>query len=133
VPLRNTFPQKIGLHITMNKMPQLIALLFDARNKAHIAHLQTTSFSQHKALEEFYSAVIGIADSLAENHQGRNGIINDYPVVNNPSDAVQLVATLRSWVDANRADCGAESEIQNIIDTLQSLNNETLYKLNNLR
>ena len=33
-------------------MSQLIALLFDARNKAHIAHLQTTSYAQHKALEE---------------------------------------------------------------------------------
>ncbi len=113
-------------------MPQLIALLFDARNKAHIAHLQTKSYAAHKALQEFYNNVIDIADSLAENHQGRNGIINDYPFVNNPSDPIQLVTSIRSWVDANRQDCGSENEIQNIIDTLQSLNNETIYKLTNL-
>jgi hypothetical protein len=117
----------------MNKMPQLIALLFDARNKAHQAHLQTTSYAQHKALDEYYNSIIDLADSLAENHQGRFGIITQYPTVSNPTDPIMLITTVRSWIDSNRAECGEYSEIQNIIDEVQSLNNSTLYKLNNLK
>jgi hypothetical protein len=116
-----------------SKMPQLIALLFDARNKAHYAHLQTTSYAQHIALGSYYESIVGLADSLVENHQGRYGIIQQYPTVNNPTDPILLITTVRSWIDANRAECSEFSEIQNIIDEVQSLNNSTLYKLNTLK
>lgn len=117
----------------MNKIAQLIALVFDARNKAHIAHLQTTSYAQHMALDEYYNSIIDVADEIAENYQGRYGIINNYPTVSNPTDPIQLVTTMRSWIDANRKDCGEEPEIQNLIDELQSIHNKTLYKLVNLK
>ena len=116
-----------------NKMPALISICFEARTKAHIAHLQTKSFAVHKALNDYYDGIVGIVDSLAEAHQGRNGIITSYPTISLDSkDPVKLVEQVRTWVDKNRKACSPYSEIQNIIDELQDLNNSTIYKLKNL-
>ena len=116
-----------------NKIAALISLIFEARTRAHILHLQTKSFAAHMALGSYYSGLVDLADSIAENYQGRYGIITDYPKMNlTASDPVKLVEQVRSWVDKNRKACAKESEIQNIIDELQSLNNSTLYKLKNL-
>jgi DNA-binding ferritin-like protein len=115
------------------KMPYLIALCFEARTKAHIAHLQTRSYAAHKALNEYYDGIVDIADSLAEAFQGREGIINIYPLVHCDSkEPIKLVEGVRTWVDENRKACSTYSEIQNIIDELQDLNNSTIYKLKNL-
>jgi len=118
----------------MNKIAQLLATLFEARNKAHILHLQTTSFAQHKALNAYYDSIIGLADSLSESYQGRYGIITDYPVVALPQDdAVELLTYVRGWIDANRDGISDKSEIQNIIDEIQGLHNAVIYKLKFLK
>jgi DNA-binding ferritin-like protein len=115
------------------KLPYLIALCFEARTKAHMAHLQTKSFAVHKALNEYYDEIVGIADSLAEAFQGREGIISNYPLVSiTTKDPIKLVEQVRTWIDINRKECSEYSEIQNIIDELQDLNNSTIYKLKNL-
>lgn len=111
----------------------LIAMLFDARTKAHMLHLQSKSYAQHVALNEYYDGIVGLADSLAEAYQGRCGIISSYPKVSaDTTDPVSLVTQVRSWIDTNRKDCSSYSELQNIIDEVQDLNNSTLYKLKNL-
>ena len=61
-----------------NKYVQVVNLLFNTRTNAHIAHLQTRSFSAHKALNEFYDGVLDIADSFAEASQGTQGILTGY-------------------------------------------------------
>lgn len=117
----------------MSKMPELISLLFEARTQAHILHLKTKNYEQHIAIGGYYDALPGFADSLAENYQGRYGIISSYPKVTlKASDPVGLVEQVRTWIDKNRKDVCKESEIQNIIDELVSLHNTTLYKLKNL-
>lgn len=116
-----------------NKMPSLISLCFEARTRTHILHLQSKSYSAHKALGDYYDEIVGIADSLAEAHQGREGIIASYPKINlEATDPVKLIEQVRSWVDKNRKMCSPHCEIQNIIDELQDLNNSTIYKLKNL-
>ena len=114
------------------KAATLIAMCFEARNKAHIAHLQTKSFAQHKALNEFYDGIIGLADTFAESFQGRFGIISKYPSVTSNTDGIAMVIALRKWIDENRKDCGSFSEIQNEIDNIVNLCNSTIYKLQNL-
>lgn len=117
----------------MNKTPALISLLFEARTQSHIFHLQSKAYAQHRALGSYYEDVLDLADSIAENYQGRYEIIKSYPKVSvNSTDPVKMIEQVRSWIDKNRADCCKESEIQNIIDEVQSLNNSTLYKLKNL-
>ena len=53
----------------------LIAKLFEARDFAHHAHLQTKSYSQHKALGGFYEDVVGLADTFFETYSGKYGLV----------------------------------------------------------
>jgi len=116
-----------------NKIPSLISLLFEARTQTHIFHLQSKSYAEHVALGSYYGSIVDIADSIAENYQGRYDIIKSYPKISLTSTTpLKLIEQVRLWVDKNRGDCGTESEIQNLIDEVQSLNNSTIYKLKNL-
>lgn len=112
----------------------LVALCFEARTKVHIAHLQTTSYAQHIALNEFYDAIVGLADGFAESYQGRYGIIKKLPVTNllNDASGLSVIDSLRVWIDYNRHLCGTQSELQNDIDAIVSQCNSTIYKLTNL-
>ncbi len=114
----------------------LVALCFEVRNQAHVAHLGAQgdgSYAKHMALDEFYNDIIGAADAYAENWQGRYGLMTigmheaSIPRDNVPIEAV--IAALRDWIDQNRAKCGAESELQNLIDNIQSICNKAIYKL----
>jgi DNA-binding ferritin-like protein len=55
---------------------ELVMRLFHARTAAHVMHLQTTSYAKHKALNEFYDAIVDFADSIAEGYQGEHGMID---------------------------------------------------------
>lgn len=116
---------------------RLIALLFLGRDVAHREHLRTKSFSQHSALGSFYDGIVDIADSIAEAYQGRHGIIESIPMLNNeaagPIDMVlekQLDAIEKLRYTAVDRD---ETAIQNIIDEAVALYLSTLYKLRNLK
>lgn len=111
----------------------LIMQLFHARTNAHVLHLRTRSYAAHKALNEFYDEVVGLADDLAESYQGRNGI-QDYPELpyKQEGDAVLMIKSLRRYIDENRLMMCSHSEIQNKIDEIVALLNSTLYKLENL-
>ena len=116
---------------------RLIALLFLGRDLAHREHLRTKSFSQHSALGTFYDSVVDIADSIAEAYQGRNGIIESIPMLNNeaagPIDMVlekQLDAIEKLRYTAVDRD---DTAIQNLIDEAVALYLSTLYKLRNLK
>ena len=109
--------------------------LLDAVTAAHLLHLQSRSFSQHSALGEFYSELEGLADGLIESYQGKYGIVTGYPM--GPSqpndDPVAFMTQLSNYVRRVRAGVATDSEIQNDIDTVQTLIDSTLYKLENLR
>ena len=112
----------------------LIALCFESRTKAHYAHLQTKSFAEHKALDDYYNSIIDLTDGFAESYQGRFGIITSYPEIKIEfTDCVEIIKTTRDWIDANRSDCGLFSELQNSIDNIVELCNDTIYKLTNLK
>ena len=57
------------------KCADFIGMLFLARDVAHSVHLNTRSYSKHKALGKFYDEVIDLADKFAEAYQGRHGLI----------------------------------------------------------
>lgn len=130
-----------GTGTPAHKAGVLVALCFELRNKAHIAHLQAKgpgSYATHKALDTFYNEIIEHADAYAENYQGRYGIIETYPMKEVSIESTgqpigAMIDALRSWIDQNRGHCGPESELQNLIDNIVELCNSTLYKLRNLR
>lgn len=115
---------------------ELIMRCFHARTTAHVLHLKTTSYAKHKALNEFYDEIVGLADAIAEAYQGRYGLISSYPGRYSPSDdPVALVAELSDWVEKNRYEC-CEAEdtcLQNMIDEVLALCASTLYKLKVLK
>lgn len=115
---------------------QFIAVLFLARDLAHRAHLRTTgkgSYAQHAALGEFYPAVIDLADSLAEAYQGAMLELIDIPLLDNefPGQIKEALQAQRKWIAANRytAVPKEETQMQNIIDEVVALYDQTIYKL----
>ena len=118
-------------------MEKLIALLFLSRDMAHRAHLKTTSYAQHVALNAFYDEVIDLADSLAEAYQGRHGLLKDVPLLGSKQTG-DITKTLRMHlkeVEGMRySACDKDdSPLQNIIDEICGLYLSTLYKLENLK
>ena len=105
--------------------------LLHAATTGHILHLQTRSYAQHKALDEFYSELPGLVDSVIEAYQGKYGLITEYPNgYNMPSGAaLNVVSGLSDYVMSTRANVASDSEIQNLIDGIQELIDSTIYKL----
>jgi Family of unknown function (DUF5856) len=116
---------------------ELIMRCFHARTAAHVLHLKTRSYAVHKALNDFYDAIVPLADSFAEAYQGDYGLIESYPskVMNLPSDALDMLDELSTWIEQNRYKCCDEDDtyLQNIIDELIALIRSTQYKLKFLK
>ena len=116
----------------MDKAAQFISTLFASRTQAHIFHLQTTSYAQHKALNKYYDEIIDLADNLAELIQGRYGIIRGYisPAAFKEDDGtVSYFEALLKYVDLKRGELPQDSNIQNALDEIVDLISSTLYKL----
>lgn len=52
---------------------QYMELAFHTRTQAHVYHFQTTSYAEHKALDEFYSQLPDLVDALIEAAQWKTG------------------------------------------------------------
>lgn len=98
---------------------------------AHIQHLQTKSYAEHKALESFYTEIIDLTDDLIEAWQGRNEKIATYPetYLGPKMSPLDELRGLSNFIDDNRSVVGSETELQNIVDEIQSLVDSTVYKL----
>jgi DNA-binding ferritin-like protein len=113
---------------------QLISRVFYARNAAHAAHWQTSSFAQHMALGSFYDDVIEQLDTLVEAHMGVFGKVKDIPVTSGayPDIAGLLTQDVR-WIKANASEITKDvSALQNLLDNISETYLSTLYKLKNL-
>ena len=111
--------------------PEMICRLMQARTAAHMNHLKTTSFAEHKALDGFYSGLVDLIDSFAETYQGIFGLIKEYPTCPIPTgDAIVWIGDLRAWLKSDRADsCKGERELENIHDEIMAHFSSTLYKM----
>ena len=105
--------------------------LLHAATNGHILHLQTKSYSEHKALQKYYEELPDLVDSIIEEWQGAYQIIVEYPsTYQEPnSDALTEVMEVRDFLVKNRAVVGDYSSIQNSVDNLMSLFDSTIYKL----
>lgn len=117
------------------KAAELIARLFAARTAAHMAHLQTTSYAQHVALDGFYNGIVDKTDAFAEAYQGIYGVIDTYPTTALPGGNAQVwMPTLRAWIKANRdAASEGQTELANMIDDILALFDSTIYRIKTLR
>lgn len=114
---------------------QFIGLLFASRDYAHKAHLKTDSYSQHKALNDFYDEIVELADDLSETWMGRNlELIGEIPVINPPKgEPLAVMKRLLEVIQDTRDFCSDDSVLSNIIDEIEQLFSSTLYKLKFLK
>jgi hypothetical protein len=112
---------------------EFIGRLFFARNVAHKAHLLTTLYARHKALNAYYDEVIDLTDSFAEKFMGKYGRPTDIQLTwGEPEGDIQdfILATVE-WIESTRymAIPRSDTYLQNIIDEIVGLHYETLYLL----
>ena len=105
--------------------------LLHAATNGHILHLQTKSYSEHKALQKYYEELPDAVDSIIEQYQGAYQVIIEYPSGYEApkNDALQEVTYIRDFIVANRAVVGDYTSLQNEVDALLSIVETTMYKL----
>jgi hypothetical protein len=113
---------------------QFISCLHQSKQQAIVWHHQTTSFSEHKALNFYYEGIEDLVDSLVESIQGVYPRITLYTLTN-PIDwkegkSISYFQELYDYVKRNRTEIPQqESWVQNQIDEVAQLIAETLYQL----
>jgi hypothetical protein len=115
----------------------MVSTLLHSRTQVHIFHLQTKSYSEHKALQKYYEGIDGLVDGIIESYQGKYDIIKNYDSTK-PEDyksseqVINYFKSLDTMINSVRKNV-KESFIQNQIDTVQELIYSTLYKLRFLK
>ena len=112
---------------------QFVGQLFLGRNVAHSVHLNTRSYSKHKALGHFYEDVVELADKFAEAYQGRHGLIGPIaiPAAKKTTNIIEFMQDQLADIEKGRYDLCEKTDtpIQNIIDEIVGLYLSTIYKL----
>jgi len=116
---------------------EFISKLFHSRTMTHILHLNTDSYAKHKALNKYYDGIIDLTDKLAEEYQGKYGIIKGYTndTINETVNPLVYIEQMKSFVETNRHSTfkDTDSNLQNTIDEIVSLLESTIYKLKFLK
>jgi len=105
--------------------------LFEARNFAHMAHLRTKSYAQHKALGHFYEEIVELADSLYETYAGQYGQIkfNAGPPVKEEDTVRYMESFGKMMLEAHKLIDEKDTHLHNILDEIIALAYQTNYKL----
>jgi hypothetical protein len=109
---------------------EYVSALMEIENVSHIAHLQTSSYAEHKALNELYDGIVDQFDAYVEAYQGKYGIIKGYKSFK-LEEGVDMIAYLNkksAEFEAYRNTL-TEGYLQQMVDNTQELINSTLYKL----
>jgi hypothetical protein len=108
--------------------------LISYRAQAHILHLSTKSFSEHKSLEKFYNSLNELTDDLIETYQGQYGIVNISQGQIKSSQASELLKSIAQEVkEARDIFDKKDTHLYNILDEITSLTYSILYRINNLK
>lgn len=105
--------------------------LIHSQVQSHIYHLQTKSYSRHKAFETFYKKIGTLLDTYIETFQGKYGVLSEYVAIdidNNPENCIEYYKGLEKI--NNKTKIGHhDSDLDNIKDEINQLINRTVYKL----
>ncbi|MFZ9071197.1 MAG: DUF5856 family protein [Burkholderiaceae bacterium] len=115
------------------KAADFVGELFLARDVTHSVHLNTRSYSKHKALQKFYEGIIGLADDFAEAYQGRHGLIGPVTLqsARKTTNVTEFLQDSLDAIEKMRYEVCEKTDtpIQNIVDEIVGLYLSTLYKL----
>lgn len=109
-----------------------VGMLMNSREQAHMFHLTTNSFAQHKALQTYYEGIVPLLDSWAEAYMGKYGrlkrITMNKRYMSDPRKARDYFKKLLARVKAVRLPRG-DSYLKNIQDEIVALIRSTIYML----
>jgi len=122
---------------TNSSFKDMVSILLHSQTQVHIFHLQTKSYSEHKALQGYYEGIDALVDGIIESYQGKYDVVTGYNSIKtedykSSEQVVKYFKALDSMVEKNRKSV-KESFLQNQIDTVQELIFSTLYKLRFLK
>ena len=135
--LLNGLSSKSNPATETSDLVDMVATLLHSQTQVHIFHLQTKTYSEHKALQEYYDGIDGLVDNIVESYQGKYEIITGYKTIKtvdykSTEQVISYFKELDENIEKNRTSV-KESYIQNQIDTVQELIYSTLYKLRFLK
>ena len=115
-----------------------VSTLMSSRTQAHIFHLQTPSYSAHKALNEYYDDIIDLIDGFVESYQGKYGIVKGYTNIDlqeyQSCEAIIMYFTALSvFINRARPQLPQDSYLQSQIDLIEELIFSTIYKFKHLK
>ena len=122
---------------TNDEFCEMVCRLLHSQTQVHVFHLQTKSYSEHKALQGYYEGIDALVDGIVESYQGKYGLITNYKSYDmeqysNGKKTINYFMELLKVIEENRESV-EDSYIQNQIDTVQELINSTVYKLKFLK
>jgi hypothetical protein len=115
----------------------MVSTLLHSQTQVHIFHLQTKSYSEHKALQGYYEGIDALVDGIIESYQGKYDLVKNYDSAKTEDyksvdQVINYFKSLDSMIEKVRKGV-KESFIQNQIDTVQELIYSTIYKLRFLK
>jgi hypothetical protein len=110
------------------------ATLLHSATNTHFFHWSTNSYSQHKALRQYYDGIVPLVDDYVEAYSGAYEQIKTFPsVYHQPKDAVAYLKSLQTFIKEARADLPQDEQLCNLIDAIADLIDSTTYKLRFLK
>lgn len=114
----------------------LVQELMNAAVSFHKLHLQVTgpgSYARHKALNEIYDALPGLADTVAETYQGACEVILKYKsqgsvILDDVDDAIEYMRQIKTQIHELQ-EVMPHSEVTNELDNVKSAIDSAKYKL----
>ena len=118
----------------MASIVEIVSYFNNAKQQAIVWYQQTDSFSEHKALEEFYDEIVGLLDELSESYAGIYGRLSPYEVDDlmdwsSTDDTIKYYRGCYDWLQVERKTAPQDSYIQNQLDEITQLLGQTLYRL----
>ena len=110
---------------------RLVALLMHSRDQAHVYHLMTRSYAQHKALGKYYEKITELFDDYAEAYMSKYGRFRAFSVNSrlnrDPRKAALYFRKLNSKIRTLKTP--TDSYLRNILDEIKALVRKTQYML----
>lgn len=115
---------------------KFVSTLFNSREQAHILHLQTNSYSAHKALGKYYQDIVDLVDKYVETYQGKYGIIKGYSpaskFLEGNNMAISYFKDLEKNISGMKDKLPKDLDLENAYADILQLIHSTNYLLNYL-